>query len=143
MLKLVNNQNILHFSNAKLFNLVQNNAVFTDFDIDSFEYKPEFILTPLFNHLEPFYCKSLKVTKEGLYCNYLNDIFINQYVAAFLSASNDYLKNKNQNEGFIEFLFRKCQDKEYIDFYNKYTSEGNAAFVLNLQLFNYEFKIFS
>ncbi len=143
MLKLVNNQNILSMSNSKIFYFVQNNAFCTDFDIDSFEYKPEFILTPLFNHVEPFYCKSLKVTQSGLFCKYSNDIFINQYVAAFLAATNDYLKNKNQDEGFAAFLFRKCQDKEYIDFYNNYLSSGNTEYSLNIQLFDYEFKIFS
>jgi len=142
MLKLVNNKHVLFLSVSHLYHSVDNKTLVTDVDLESFQYKPEFILTPLFNHLENFYTKYLKLTNKGLVHTHSEDIFINEYITSFLAAATDYLKHRLPNEDFCSFIFKKCTDKQYSEFLEQYLAKGNTMYSLNIQLFEYSFKIF-
>ena len=143
MLKLVNNQNILSLSMSQLYHAVDNRTISSNIDLESFKYNPEFILTPLFHYTENFYSKSLILTPKGLIHTHSDDIFINEYITSFLAAATNYLKNRLPNEDFCSFIFKQCSNQEYIDFLEKYTSEGNTLYSLNIRIFDYHFKIFS
>lgn len=143
MLKLVTDKGVINISLFQLYNLISNGSVLSDIDLNSFQYSPEFILFPLFNHVEPFYSKSLTLTDKGFQHTHQEDIFINQYISSFFAAATDYIKNKNNSEDFISFLFEKCSDQQYKDFLDKYILEGNTLYSLNLKLLDYKFKIFS
>lgn len=142
MLKLVNYQNVLFLSVSHLYHAVDNKTLVSNVDLESFQYKPEFILTPLFNHLENFYTRNLKLTNKGLVHTHSEDIFINEYITSFLAAATDYLKHRLRDEDFCSFIFRKCTDPQYSQFLEKYLSERNTMYSLNIQLFEYSFKIF-
>lgn len=143
MLKLVTEKGVINVSLFQLYNLISNDSVSSDIDLNSYGYSPEFILFPLFNHVEPFYSRSLTLTDKGFQHTHQEDIFINKYISSFLAAATDYIKHKNNSEDFISFLFEKCSDPQYKDFLDKYLLEGNTLYSLNIKLLGYQFKMFS